>query len=79
MSLEIFKHIGYDQELLEQFYSTSVNYAIGIRNLGKFTYERTLYEFRERVYNYIVEHPEEDDVIFKQFEILTQNFIDQLK
>ncbi len=81
MSLEIFKHMfGYsDQELLEQFYfNFQVNYAMGIRNLGEFYLaERTLYEFRERVYNYILEHPEEDDVIFKQFEILTQNFIDQ--
>lgn len=81
MSLEIFKHMfGYsDQELLEQFYfNFQINYAMGIRNLGEFYLaERTLYEFRERVYNYILEHPEEDDVIFKQFEILTQNFIDQ--
>lgn len=81
MSLEILKHMfGYnDQELLEQFYfNFQVNYALGIRNLGEiYLAERTLYEFRERVYKHILEYPEQDEVIFKQFEILTQNFIKQ--
>jgi hypothetical protein len=37
--------------------------------------ERTLYEFRERVFNYIREHPDEEDLLFQQFEILTENFL----
>jgi len=81
MSLEILKHMfGHnDQELLEQFYfNFQVNYALGIRNLGEvYLAERTLYEFRERVYKHIAEYPEQDEVILKQFEILTQNFIEQ--
>jgi hypothetical protein len=50
---------GYnDQELLEQFYfNFQVNYALGIRNLGEiYLAERTLYEFRERVYKHILEY-----------------------
>lgn len=81
MSLEIIKNMfGYtDQELIEQFYfNFQVNYALGIRNLGEvYLAERTLYEFRERVYRHILEYPEQDEVIFQQFEILTKNFIEQ--
>jgi hypothetical protein len=73
MSLEIIKNMfGYtDQELIEQFYfNFQVNYALGIRNLGEvYLAERTLYEFRERVYRHILEYPEQDEVIFQQFEI----------
>jgi hypothetical protein len=51
---------------------------LGIRNLGEvYLAERTLYEFRERVYRHILEYPEQDEVIFQQFEILTKNFIEQ--
>jgi hypothetical protein len=64
---------------LKQFYfNFQVNYALGIRNLGEvYLAERTLYEFRERVYRHILEYPEQDEVIFQQFEILTKNFIEQ--
>lgn len=77
--MEIIKHqFGFtDEEILEQFYfNFQILYALGIRNLGEvYIAERTIYEFRERIYSYILEHPDQEDVIFKQFEILANNFI----
>lgn len=79
LSLEIIKHqFGFtDEEILEQFYfNYQILYALGIRNLGEvYIAERTIYEFRERIYSYILEHPDQEDILFKQFEILTSNFI----
>ncbi len=79
LSLEIIKHIkNYtDEELLEQFrFNYQVMYAVGIRNIGESYFAiRTLYEFRERIYNYTKEHPEEEDLIFKQFNDLTAHFL----
>src|SRR5665647_1085221 len=79
LSLEIIKHqFGFtDEEILEQFYfNFQILYALGIRNLGEvYIAERTIYEFRERIYSYILEHPDQEDILFKQFEILTNNFI----
>lgn len=79
LSLEIIKHqFGFtDEEILEQFYfNFQILYALGIRNLGEvYVAERTIYEFRERIYAYILEHPDQEDILFKQFEILTSNFI----
>jgi hypothetical protein len=79
LSLEIIKHqFGFtDQEILEQFYfNYQILYALGIRNLGEvYIAERTLYEFRERIFSYILKHPDQEDILFKQFGILTANFI----
>lgn len=79
LSLEIIKHqFGFtDEEILEQFYfNFQILYALGIKNLGEvYIAERTIYEFRERIYTYILEHPDQEDILFKQFEILTNNFI----
>jgi len=81
LSLEIIKHqFGFtDEELLEQFYfNFQILYALGIRNLGEvYIAERAIYEFRERIYSYILEHPDQEDFLFKQFEILTSNFIEK--
>lgn len=81
LSLEIIKHqFGFtDEELLEQFYfNFQILYALGIRNLGEvYIAERTIYEFRERFYSYILEHPDQEDLLFKQFNILTSNFIEK--
>lgn len=80
LSLEIIKHLfDYtDQEILEQFYfNYQILYALGIRNLGEiYLGERTIYEFRERIYNYTREHPKQEDILFQQFETLTQSFIE---
>ena len=79
LSLEVIKHqFGYtDQEILEQFYfNYQILYALGIRNLGEvYLAERTLYEFRERVHSYLKKHPDQEDILFQQFEILTHNFV----
>lgn len=79
LSLEIIKNLfDYtDIEILDQFhFNYQVMYALGIRNFGEVSLaERTIYDFRERVFNYIKEHPDEDNILFQQFEILTKNFI----
>lgn len=79
LSLEIIKHLfDYnDKEILEQFYfNFQVLYALGIHNIGEvYVAERTIYEFRERIFNYIKEHPDQEDILFQQFEALTKNFI----
>jgi hypothetical protein len=79
LCLEFIKHMKdyTDEELLDQFYfNYQVSYALGIRNLGDlYIAPRTLYEFREKVVEYTKEHPDEADLVFKQFELLTENFI----
>lgn len=77
-SLEYIKHIKEltDLELIEKFhYDYQVYYALGIRTLGEqYLMERTLYYFRERIYQYSIEHPDEEDLLFAQFIQLTENF-----
>lgn len=77
LALEIIKHLfDYtDKEILKQFYfNFQVLYALGIHNIGEvYVAERTIYEFRERIFNYIKEAPEQEDILFKQFETLTKN------
>lgn len=79
VGLEIIKHMfDYtDKELMDQYYfNYQVQYALGIRNIGeKYLGERTLYDFRERLISYTKENPTGDDLLFKQFEHLNQNFL----
>jgi len=79
LSLEFIKHMKdyTDEDILEQFrFNYQVMYAVGLRTLGElYLAERTLYEFRRRVYRYTVENPGKDDLIFGQFENLTDNFV----
>ena len=78
LSLEYIKHLfDYtDEGLVENFYfNFLVSYAVGINVLGELNLaERTLYYFRERVYIYTLQHPDEDDLIFGQFINLTKSF-----
>ena len=54
-----------------------VNYAVGIRTLGELNLaERTLYNFRLRLYEYISKNPEAEEILFRQFLTLTENFAD---
>ena len=80
LSLEFIKHMKdyVDEDILEQFrFNYQIMYAVGLRNLGElYMAERTIYEFRRRVYRYTVENPDKDDLIFVQFEKLTKQFID---
>ena len=80
LSLEFIKHMKdyVDEDILEQFrFNYQIMYAVGLRNLGElYLSERTIYEFRRRVYRYTVENPGKDDFIFGQFEKLTRYFIE---
>ncbi len=78
LSLEYIKHMKdlTDQELMDRYcFDYQVNYAVGIRTLGERSLaERTLYYFRERIYQYSVDHPEEGDLLFAPFIQLTEHF-----
>jgi len=80
LSLEFIKHMKdyTDEDILEQFrFNYQIMYAVGLRNLGElYLAERTLYEFRRRVYRYTVENSDKDDLIFGQFEKLAKKFIE---
>jgi len=78
LSLEYIKSMkNYsDDELIDAFnFNYLVNYAVGIRTLGEQNLaERTLYNFRSRLYKYFTEHPEAEHILFNQFLSLTKNF-----
>lgn len=78
LSLELIKHLkGYtDEELIEQFhFNYQIMYAVGVRDLGSLPLApRTLYEFRERLYDYTCNNPDESNILFKQFQDLSQHF-----
>ncbi len=65
-----------DLELLDAFYfDYMVNYALGIKTLGELNLaERTLNYFRERVYQYCLENPDEENLLFSQFTSLVESF-----
>lgn len=79
MGIDLIKEIrGYTDEVLldEYAFNYQISYALGLRTLGeRYFAPRTLYEFRARLYNYSLEHPEEADLIFTQFEKFTDHFI----
>jgi hypothetical protein len=83
LSLEFFKHLKdfTDEELIEQFYfNYQIIYALGLRNLGEmYLAPRTLYEFRSRLYRYTLEHPDQESLIFEQFEQLASIFPEKAK
>jgi hypothetical protein len=78
LSLEIIKHMKdiTDSELIDRYnFDYLVNYAAGQRVLGEDPIaERTLYYFRERLYIYTTEHPEGEDLMFRQFKHLPEQF-----
>ena len=78
LSLEYIKSMKVcnDLELLDDFYfDYMVNYALGIKTLGELNLaERTLNHFRERVYQYCLESPEKEDLLFGQFIRLLESF-----
>jgi len=78
LSLEYIKHMRgcNDFELLDSFYfDYLVNYAVGKRTLGEINLaERTLYYFRERIYEYCLNNPGKGDLLFEQFMNLLKDF-----
>ena len=79
IGLDLIKHIREytDEVLLDEYaFNYQISFALGLRTLGeRYFAPRTLYEFRPRLYNYSLEHPNEADLIFAQFEKLTDHFI----
>jgi len=82
LSLEYIKHMKCcnDLELLDAFnFDFLVNYAVGIRTLGEVNLaERTIYNFRERVYKHCLENPGQDGILFGQFVELLHVFADKI-
>ena len=78
LSLEYIKQMKQynDLELLDAFYfDYQINYAVGIRSLGELNLaERTLYYFRQRIYEYYIDNPESGDLLFEQFIKLLHGF-----
>ncbi|MGI6562715.1 MAG: transposase [Clostridia bacterium] len=78
LSLEYIKYMKdlNDQDLLDSLYlDYQTTYAVGGKTLGEiYISERTLYYFRERVYEYLTEHPEDENLLFGQFIELLRNF-----
>jgi len=78
LSLEYIKHMKdcSDLEILDAYnFDYLVNYAVGNRTLGELNLgERTIYNFRERVYKYCIDNPDKDDILFGQFIKLTRGF-----
>jgi len=74
MSLELFKYmfVWSDDQLLDEYdFNYLVNYAVGNRQLGqKPISEKTLYNFRSRYYQFLLDHPDEESPIFGQFLVL---------
>jgi len=79
LSLELIKHIfDYtDEILLDQYnFNYQVMFALGERSLGeRYLAPRTFYNFRQKLYQYTLQHPEQEDLIFGQFKALTDHFI----
>ncbi len=78
LSLEYIKHMKNltDLEMLDSYYfDYLVNYALGNRSVGQRNLaERTIYNFRERIYKYFYENPEKEDILFGSFISLVENF-----
>ena len=81
LSLEYIKHMKDipDSELMDDFhFDYLVNYAVGLRTLGeKHLSDRTLYYFRQRIYQYCLDNPDKSDLLFGQFIILLKAFAEK--
>jgi hypothetical protein len=81
LSLEYIKYMKdyCDLDLLDAFsFDYQVNYAVGIHTLGERNLaERTLYYFRERIYDYCLRNPDGEDLLFGQFLTLLHGFADK--
>jgi len=66
------------EEMLEQFhFNYQIQWALGIRNIGECPLaERTVYYFRERLYLHALSHPGKDDLIYQQFQAISQYLIE---
>lgn len=80
LSLELIKHIfDYtDEMLLDQYnFNYQLMYALGESNLGeRYLGDRTFYLFRRRIYEYTIQNPDQEDLIFGQFKGLLNHFLE---
>lgn len=78
VSLELFKYMfrWSDDQLMDEYdFNYLVNYAVGNRQIGQRPIaEKTLYNFRSRVFQYLSKHPEKEGPIFDQFLILLEAY-----
>jgi len=79
LSLEYIKYMKdfSDLDILDAFsFDYQVNYAVGIHTLGERNLaERTLYYFRERIYDYCLGNPDGENLLFGQFLTLLHGFV----
>ena len=77
VAFEILKHRHdlTDEEALNQFYFNMLwRVALGIRNIGQNSFgERTLYEFRQRLYQHALKNPGDEDIIHTQFDNISRH------
>lgn len=80
VAFEILKHRHdlTDEEALDQFYFNILwRVALGTRNISQNAFgERTLYEFRERLYRHALQNPGEEDLIHTQFDKISGHLIE---
>ena len=81
LALEFYKHWRdlTDEELFEQAaFNYQVMYGIGLRDLGEqYVAPRTLYDFRARVYRHMLDNGASGNLIFGQFNTLTNHFVEE--
>lgn len=79
LGFEFIKHMKNfsDLEMFEQLdFNYQIIHALGGQDIGDNSFAKsTLYEFRRRTYQYTVQNPDQEDLIFGQFEGLTENFM----
>lgn len=65
-------------EMLEQFHFNYLfQWALGLRHIGGCPVaERTIYYFRERLYLHTLANPGNEDLIYQQFQAITQHLVE---
>lgn len=78
VSLELFKYMfrWSDDQLMDEYdFNYLVNYAVGNRQIGQRPIaEKTLYNYRTRIFQYLTQHPDEEGPIFDQFLTLLEAY-----
>jgi len=64
-------------EMLDQYYfNVQVRWALGIRDIAeRAVAERTIFEFRQRLYLHAMEYPGRDNLIYQQFQLITDHLL----
>jgi len=66
------------EEMLDQYYfNMQVRWSLGIRDISDHPVaERTIFEFRQRLYMHALEHPGRDSLVYQQFQGITNHLLD---